>query len=490
MGATNRSTLAYVAEVTKGTTPTSPAFKGMRNTSNSMEYKPTRVTSSEIRADRQVTDQILTDLMADGSIGIELSFSAFDDMIEAASQGTWTNKPSITVVTSDTEISDVSTTTLTVVTPLGSAFKAGMLVFTGGFTTSANDGLLARVASSTATTVVFPSATFSAEGAAIPVGAFARVVGFQGASGDITATASGLGSTALDFTTLGLNAGEWVKIGGDVTASQFATAACNGWARIAFGGIAATALTFDVLPASWATDSGTSKTIEVFTGDFLKNGTTQRGFTFERQQQDLTSPSYELFKGCEVNTLSLTYKSAAIITGTIGVTGLTATASTSRASGATDVAAPAYPVLNASSNVGRIAQDGVIVSGPSFITDLSFDLNNNLARQTAVGTLGAVGTRDGELALSGTLNAYFGDLSLLNKVLNDTVTSLMFRSGRSDGNRESILIDVPQAKLEGTAPVSGKNADRSFTGKFDAYRHPTLGFTFSTARYWYLPVAV
>jgi hypothetical protein len=489
MGATNRSTTAYVAEVTKGITPTSPAFKALRNTSNSLEYKPTRVTSNEIRPDRQVTDQILTDLMSDGSIGIELSFNAFDDMIEAASQGAWASKPSVTVVTIDTEISDVSTTTLTIASG-GAAFKAGMLVNTNGFNTAANNGLLARVVSNTGTTVVFPAASFIAEANPIQVGASARVVGFQGASGDITATATGLGSTTLDFTTLGLNAGQYLKIGGDVTASQFATAACNGWARIAAGGIAATALTFDVLPASWSTDSGTSKTIQVFCGDFLINGTTQRGFTFERQQQDLASPSYELFRGCEVNTLSMTYKSAAIITGTIGLTGLSATATTSRASGATDVAAPAYPVLNASSNVGRLAQDGVVVAGPSYITDLSFDLNNNLARQTAIGTLGAVGTRNGEVGLSGTLNAYFGDLSLLNKVLNDTPTSLMFRSGRSDGNRESILVDVPQAKLEGTAPVSGKNADRSFTGKYDAYRHPTLGYTFAVQRYWYLPVAV
>lgn len=492
MGAANRSSLAYVAESTIGTTPTTPAFKALRVTSNGLEFKPTRVTSNEIRADRQITDQILTDLTTDGPAGIELSFAAFDDMIEAALQGTWVSAPAITVATSDTEISDVTATTLTVVTPLGTPFKAGMLVATSGFPTVANNAIVSRVASSSGTTVVFPSSTFSIESLPIPVGACARVVGFMGAAADIVATVTGgnaLTSTALDFTTLGLSVGQWVKIGGDVANSAFATTTNNSWCRISV--IAATRLSFDIVPTSWGADAaGSPKTIQVFFGDFLKNGTTQRGFTLERQQQDLTAPSFELFKGSQVNTLSLAFKSAAIITGSLGFIGLTGTASTVRFTGATDVAAPTYPVLNAASNVGRLAEGGTLVAGPSYLTDLGIDLNNNLRRQLAIGTLGAVGTGEGEVAVTGALSAYFGDITLLNKVLNDTPTSIMLRAGRSDGNRESVLFDIPQAKIEGTAPVTGKNTDRMFTGTYSAYRHGTLGYTIAAQRYWYLPVAV
>ncbi len=486
MSSTNRATLGYVAEVTKGTTPASPAIKGMRNTSNGLAFAPTRVASAEIRATRDITDQILTDLNASGPVGIELSFAAYDDFLEAALQGTWSNNPSITVATLDTEISDISTTTATVVTPLGTPYKAGMLVFTGGFTTPANNGLLARVASSTATSVVFPAATFSAEAAAIPVGASLRVVGFQGASADITATATGLHSTLLDFTTLGIAVGEWIKVGGDTAGSQFATAANNSWARVS--AVTATDITCDILPTGWGVDAGTGKTIQVFTGDIVTTGTTQRAFSFERQQQDLASPSYELFKGCQVDTLSLMFKAASIVTGSIGLQGLTSTASTSRAAGATDVAAPAYPVLNAASNVGRLMEAGVVTA--AFIEEIGFDLKNNLAREVAVGTLGAVNIRDGEIGLSGAISAYFSDLNLLNKVLADTPTSIMLRTGRSDGNRESIILDIPQVKLSGTSTVSAKNASRMFTGTYDAYRHAALGYTAAAQRYWYLPVAV
>lgn len=482
MGSTNRSSLAYVAEVTAGTTPATPAFKAIRSTSNTLAGTPTRTTSDEIRADRQVTDQILVDVAAGGQVPIELSYGAFDDFLEAQLQGTWSNNPSIVVVTSDTEISDVSTTTLTVPSG-GTAFKAGMLCLLYGFSTAADNGLF-RVSSSTATTIVFPAASFTAQ-AVVNVGAGIRGIGFMGAAADITATANGLASTLLDFTTLGISVGEWIRIGGDLAASQFATAANNGWARVS--AVAANAITCDILPAGFGVDAGTGKTIQVFTGDFLTTGTVQRSFTFERQQQDLVAPTYELFKGCQVDKLSLAFKSAAKITGSFDVLGLTAPAATTvRTAGATDVAAPAYGVMNAASNVGKLLEAGAVAS---LLESLNFDFANNLARETAIGTLGAVNIRDGEVGLGGAISAYFNDASLLNKVLNDTATSLMVRAGRQDGNRESLVIDVPQAKLSGTAPVNAKNNSRMFTGTYSAYRHPVLGYTASISRFPYLPVA-
>ena len=271
-GSSSRSKTGYVAEVTAGTTPASPAITNLRVTSSQVAYTPSRVTSNEIRSDRQVADQILTKLDAGGNVGFELSYHAFDDMIAGALQGAWINNPNQAVTA-------LSTTTATVAA--GTAFKAQMLGLTSGFATPANNGLFV-VSSSGATSVVFPAASFTAEGSP-PAAADVRVVGAQGASGDITATATGLASTSLDFTTLGLTVGQWLKIGGDSAGSQFATAADNAWARL--GAIAAHALTLTNLPASWATDTGTSKTIQLFFGDFMINGTTISSFTVERQQQ-------------------------------------------------------------------------------------------------------------------------------------------------------------------------------------------------------------
>src|SRR5215468_5239744 len=104
-----------------------------------------------------------------------------------------------------------------------------------GFPTAANNKL-ARVSASSVTTIVYPSATFTAETAPIPAGATVRQVGFEGASGDLAAVTvggNGLQSTTLDFTTLGLSPGRWIKVGdGDNAGHSFATAADNGFCRI------------------------------------------------------------------------------------------------------------------------------------------------------------------------------------------------------------------------------------------------------------------
>lgn len=477
MGATNRSKTGIVVESTAGTTPATPAFQELRVTSNGLAYKPTRTTSSEIRSDRQVSDQILTKFDASGSLGIEFSFNSHDTLIEAAFQGSWTNNPS-------NAVSALSTTTATIASG-GAGYKAQHLVMTSGFATPANNGLFV-VVSDTGTTVVFPAASFSAE-ASPPAAATVRVIGLQGASADVTATATGLASTSLDFTTMGLSVGQWIRIGGDATAMKFATAACNGFARIS--AIAAHAVTCDILPTGFTTDAGTGKTIQVFFGDFLVNGTTQRSFSVERQQQDIAVPSYEYFTGQQVDTFSLSLKASAIVTGSFGLMGMGATAVTTRFSGATDVTASTYPVLNAASNVATLLENGTVVSGPSYVMELGFDLKNNLGEQPAVGSLPSIGTRNGELDVSGAITTYFGDLTILNQVLNDNDTSVQFRIGRKDNNRESLLIDVPAVKVSGTSPVNAKNQDRMFTGTYQAKRHATLTYTASAQRYWYLPVA-
>ena len=131
-GASSRSKTGYVVESTFGTTPATPAIKNLRVTSSQLAYTPTRVTSNEIRADRQIPAQILTTLEAAGNVGFELSFNAFDDMLQGAQQGPWANNPSEAVTA-------LTTTTATVA--LGTSFAAQMLAMLSGFATAANNSI-------------------------------------------------------------------------------------------------------------------------------------------------------------------------------------------------------------------------------------------------------------------------------------------------------------------------------------------------------------
>src|SRR5215831_3863900 len=148
---TNRVKLSKVRETTFGVTPANPIFKAVRQTSSSLAAED-----------------------AGGDVAGEIAFGVADDDFEEALQGTWSNNPSIVVATADTEISDVSATTLTVAAG-GAAFATAMLTTMSGFPTPSNNKL-ARVSSSTATAIVYPAATFTAESAPIPAGATVRQV--------------------------------------------------------------------------------------------------------------------------------------------------------------------------------------------------------------------------------------------------------------------------------------------------------------------------
>src|SRR3954471_19765582 len=129
---TNRVAIAKVRENTFGVTPTTPAFKGIREVSSSLAVNPQTVISNEIRSDRQVPDLILVGMQAGGDVAGEMSFQTMDDDMEEALQGTWTSLPSAAVTA-------LTTTTATVA--LGTPFKAQMLVLASGFATPANNSL-------------------------------------------------------------------------------------------------------------------------------------------------------------------------------------------------------------------------------------------------------------------------------------------------------------------------------------------------------------
>ncbi|WP_197048215.1 phage tail tube protein, partial [Mycobacterium paragordonae] len=74
-------------------------------------------------------------------------------------------------------------------------------------------------------------------------------------------------SGTLDFTTLGLIAGEWVFLGGDAVGAQFTNN--RGFARVSV--IDATYLEFDKVSWTPQAEVGTGKTIRIFFGSVLKN---------------------------------------------------------------------------------------------------------------------------------------------------------------------------------------------------------------------------
>jgi len=456
----NRLLLTSVREVTLGTTPNTPRMRTARLKGETLRFAPVFVKSEEIRADRMNADPIEVNVQNDGPVNGELSYpvahSPFADWLESLFCNNWVDTPSRdNDGTADSVITDIGTTTDTLVCTTGAAFVAGHLVRNSGFALSANNGTF-KVTTGGTTSLVSTSSGWSAE-VAPPATARVKVVGFQGASGDITATASGLGSTVLDFTTLGLAVGQWVKNGGTAAGDKFATAADNDWARVT--AIAAHALTLDNLPASWATDSGTGKTIKVFFGDTLKNGVLTLSQTLERGFLSQAVPTYIAQAGMVAGQGVFNFMSEQIATWTMTFGGMTGTQGTTPLDASPD-AATTNASMAAAVNVGRIAENGTVVGGPNFVKSATVTINNNLRMLAAIRSDGLVGPVDigkGSVDVTVATETYFGSNALLTKLFANTPTNINIRIAK---NSQAMVWGFPRLTYtQGQANATAKNTD-------------------------------
>jgi len=82
--------LHAIAEVTYGTTPTSPTFVPIPHTGTTLAITKDAIESEKLRGDRQVEDLRHGNKSVSGDISAEFEYGAFDSLIEAAFGGTWT----------------------------------------------------------------------------------------------------------------------------------------------------------------------------------------------------------------------------------------------------------------------------------------------------------------------------------------------------------------------------------------------------------------
>lgn len=470
----NRTRLTVVKEATFGVTPNTPRMRTMRITGEGLQYTPQFVNSAEIRSDRMMSDPIKINETNQGPINFELSFpvtsSPLASLLESLFFSPWSNTPDFdNDGTADSVVTDAGTTTDTyVVASGGAAVVAGHLVRATGFSNAANNQIF-RAASSTGTTIVGSALSLTAE-TAPPAAARLKVVGFQGASGDLVAVSDGITSTSLDFTTLGLNAGRWIKIGGTAAGDRFATAACNGWARII--AVTATKLTLDSLPSGWTTDAGTGKTLKVWFGDQLKNGTTRISHTVERGFLGQATPTYIIQRGMVAGQAALNFTTEQVIAGSFTLMGLTGEQGTVTLDASPD-AETDVPVMSANVNVGRIAESGVAVTSPNWVRSAALSFNNNLRMITAVGNVGAVDIGVGEFAVQANLETYFGSNALLTKLLAGTQGSLLLLTTKSS---QAIIVAMPRVTFTEGSPSAGqKNSDVVLPLVASASKDPLTG---------------
>ena len=490
MSSTNRVALALIREAVLGALPNNPIIKAQRITgAPNLGMQPSTITSNEIRPDRQIADLILVGSEAGGDEAFELSFRSQDDLLEGALFNRYVRQP-FREGASITSIGAGSATVVDTSGAGGGVFAAGDIVYAEGFAVANNNGIFVLTAGSGTS---LTAAGWTAE-ASPPTTAKLIRVGKQAGAGDVVAVTAGgtrLTSTTLNFTTLGLGVGQWIKIGNaNIVAQSYATAGANAFARIT--SIAANALGLFV-DNTFVADAGAGKTIGIYFSDFLTNGTTRQSFAVEERFTDHNPETVQVVLGNVIDTLSIEFEPQAIVTGTATFFGTTGAVYNPTAPGdysniysgvVTRDTAPASQVLNTSTNVARFARGGTRIVGPNYIRNFTMEVANNLRRLEAVGVFGAADIGEGEFSVTGDIETYFGDKAMLEAVINNTETSLdcVVR----DNEFHAYVFDLPRIKFsEGQPDVPGKNDDVVINLSYQAIRHATLGYTASVSRFWY-----
>lgn len=455
MSDSNRVQLAIIREATLGTTPGSPRMRRWLYTGETLKGEPKFQSSNAIRPDRMNADPFQVNTDASGPINSEVYYP--DDLgpqseaLRSAFFNPWTvqtfrdnDGTGASVITNVAAAGQVVTVTNT-----GVGFVVGQFVRFTGFTNAANISATGFRCSTASSTVPAFTGSGLVNEAAPAAAARMKVVGFQGVAGDITAAATSLGSTALDFTTLSLTGGQWLKIDSTTTVNGYATAANNAYVRVdPTRTITATFLPLDNLPAGWGVDAGAAKTITVYYGDTIKNGTTMTGLSIERGYLSQTTPTYIVTRGMVNNTKEWTFQTEKEITTVDNFLGLTVAQSTVALSGTPD-AASTKGTMTGNVSVGTISIGGTAAASPNWASDLKITLNNNLRLKTALGNLGGVDIGTGEAAVSGSVSTYFGSNAYLATLLAGTPGMLYTRAVK---NNQGLIWTLPRLTFTAGSP--------------------------------------
>jgi len=340
------------------------------------------------------------------------------------------------------------------------AFSVGELVLASGFGVASNNGLKTVTTAASGTLTVSEDLT---DEVTPPAAAKVETVGFQFALDDIDVTKSAstitLSSTVADFTTLGLNVGEWIFIGGDASGNQFGDADNTpGYGRIS--SISTNALVLDDSTFTGANETSSGTTLQIFFGKVIRNEKDanlikRRSYSIERQLgEDANGVQSEYLEGSIPNEFTLNVPQADKLSVDLAYVAM----DTAQRDGTTGIktgtraSSPGEESFNTSSDVFRIKLNVVdpATLNPTglfaFVSEASLAINNNITPTKSIGTLGAFDATAGDFEVSGSITAFFSDVAAISAVRNNSDVALNAIFARDNAG---FVFDAPLISLGG-----------------------------------------
>lgn len=184
-----------------------------------------------------------------------------------------------------------------------------------------------------------------------------------------------------------------------------------------------------------------------WTANVLKAGLTRRSFTIERNFVDLTTRIR--YTGCEANEMTITVAPNSQVKGSISFIGKDQDPLNSMIAGSTYPAAAGTQVFD--SFTGTIKEGG---SAYGSCTQIELSIKNGIEPNFVIGSSTTASNSIGQSLVTGTATVFFENVTMLNKFINETDSSLEFELVDLAGNRLKFFL--PKIKYTGGQPdVSG-----------------------------------
>ena len=190
-----------------------------------------------------------------------------------------------------------------------------------------------------------------------------------------------------------------------------------------------------------------------WTGNVLKNGNTRRSFTFEETLETGATDSFFRFPGCMVNSLSMELSSRAAVTGSFNLMAKQEIPASAPVTGATYAAPTTTETLTASASVAAFDMMG---TSPK-VRRLQFEINNGLRTRPLIASRYSEEFGVDRCNISGTMEAYFEDNTLYQRVFNRDAGPLSFTVGNVSGEKYTFLF--PNIKFGNGERSAPGNAD-------------------------------
>lgn len=280
--------------------------------------------------------------------------------------------------------------------------------------------------------------------------------------------------------------GQYVRLDGNTTPAN------DGWYLVTVVDSA------NLVTVAEAFDTPEGPTSIGYSASYIRNGTTEKSLTIERQFTDVTSKEFTLFTGMIASSMSMAIAESAIITGSFNFLGKEGALADATAAG-TPVAATTTDVINATSNVGQISETYGLANRTALSTAIqaiNFTIDGSLRHQRAIANRTAVGVGEGRYQATGNVNAYFEDGSLFEKYVLHTATSLSIRmhdgatgdtaaatlANRVAGN--TYIVTFPRVFFSSGGPQAGATDQDVFANlNFQAVLDSETGVTVQVDRF-------